>query len=239
MNKKKLSFDDRYSNPNQSPDYIKLQSECKRLKEENRLNLQDNQRLKKALLKNEKELKDAEAKMQYLLENLHITQQKLLVDKGESETKGIYDIPAKSKELLLLNRLLDTQEELLHYKYQGDEKLADNQKMLYGARNRVEQDLPYRLGKLTLQYLNAPKDLFKLPNILYKEYKSFLNERNNQGDLPPLEHYKDIEEAKKVKKHLSYRIGVPLASAITSPKSAVKLPYEISKQVYMFKLDKN
>lgn len=202
-NKKKIGYYDKYSNAPLKDQFVNLKNGDEHLKDESKLYVEENKRLNIAVLEAERELKEAEVKVQSLL-----------------------------------NQLLDTQEELLHYKYQDNEKLADNHKVLYGARARVEQDLPYRLGKLVLQHSKAPKDLFKIPSILYKEYQSFLAEHNNQCDLPPLEYYKDFQEAEKVKRHLSYRIGVPLASAITSPKSAIKLPYEISKQVYMFKLDK-
>lgn len=169
---------------------------------------------------------------------VEVNEENLALQEQEKQQQQVAKIPAMPASVLL-KKLLDTQEELYSYKQQlADTTDEHGQKILYGARARVEQDLPYRLGRVTLQHYHTAKDLLKIPNLLLKEYQDFMAENQDQSKLPPLESYIDYEEAEKVKRHLSYKIGVPLAQTLTSPKNAVKLPYEVSKQLYLFKLKK-
>lgn len=266
--KKKVSFESRYPNSVKNDNQIEdLLARCSQLKKTIDSKTENNKQLQRDLIKAEKKLKDAEGKVQSLLTNLHSMQERLLknmtgsVVQNESSDAMVEEVPntqeeqssqvqkldnsvdhleAKSpSETLLLEKLLETQEELFNYRNLVDKNTDSNErKVLYGARSRVEQDLPYRLGRITLQHAHTARGLLNIPSLLLKEYQKFLKDSEGLGNQPPLENYIDFEEAEKVKRHLSYRIGVPLAETIASPTNVVKLPFEVSKQLYLFKIKK-
>lgn len=263
--RKKVSFKSKYPDATKSSDVETLLSRCAQLEQDLNSQQQANERLKKDLIEANLELENvkrsAENKIKSLLKMMHKAQEKLLTSTAQLEAEAVDTAVTEGIEVkvneekvtlqeqqakisptsasILLKRLVDTQEELFHYRKQlSDTTDEHGQKILYGARDRVEQDLPYRLGRVTLQHYHTAKDLLKIPNLLLKEYQDFMAENQDHSKLPPLESYKDYEEAEKAKRHLSYKLGVPLAQTLTSPKSVVKLPYEVSKQLYLFKLKK-
>lgn len=142
----------------------------------------------------------------------------------------------------LLECLHDTQEQLLYYRLQFSNKNiesfvdspAEVSKGYYGARQRIENELPYRLGRIVIKYSNTPQNITKIPKLLLEEYKDF-SQNYDQAHLPPLEDYIDYEEAKKIKQHLTYRVGLAAAESINSPKKTIKLPFELVKQIFLFK----
>ena len=66
------------------------------------------------------------------------------------------------------------------------------------------------------------KNLADLPLALAREYQTFQKQKPIDN-LPPIEAYQDAQEAEKVKKHLSYRLGKTLVNGIINPKSLVNL----------------
>ena len=266
--KKKVSFESQYPNSVKNDNQIEdLLARCSQLKKTIDSETENNKQLQRDLIKAEKKLKETEVRVQSLLTNLHSTQERLLksvtsfVAKNVSSDAMVVEMPNTQEgqsdqvqklgnsidhreekspsETLLLEKLLETQEELFSYRNLVDKNTDSNErKFLYGARSRVEQDLPYRLGRITLQHAHTARGLLNIPSLLLKEYQKFLKESEGLSNQPPLENYIDFEEAEKVKRHLSYRIGVPLAETIASPTNVVKLPFEVSKQLYLFKIEK-
>jgi len=50
-----------------------------------------------------------------------------------------------------------------------------------------------------------------------------------------LQDYQDIAEAKRVEKHLSYKLGKVMTDSLASPRNAFKLPISLSKELIDFK----
>ena len=156
------------------------------------------------------------------------------------ESNDANDVSGKDDfQQSLIEQLFKTQEELLALRtviYKDNAK-RDSAELLYGARDRVENDLPYRLGSILMQSFKTPKDIPKIPMILKSEYNKSIKEFRDKP-LPPVELYADYEEAEKVMNHLTYRIGLVTAQSIDSPQKLLKLPFEIARQVYLFKKKK-
>ena len=79
-----------------------------------------------------------------------------------------------------------------------------------GATYRMKDQLSYRLGTILLKSNNV-KSLFACPFKLLKELVSFKTReyilKLLRHKTPPLYTYKDYNEALKIKKHLTYRLG--------------------------------
>lgn len=103
----------------------------------------------------------------------------------------------------------------------------------YGAAERIKQDLPYRLGSTMVKRSKNPKDLATLPFALMKEYRAF-QKSQAEHPLPPLESYQDAQEAEKVKRHLSYKLGKVVVDGVKSPKKLIGLPSDIGQEVIEF-----
>lgn len=89
---------------------------------------------------------------------------------------------------------------------------------LYGAIDRIRNQLSYKLGKAILQ-ANNPLKFLKLPFTLVSLAKThqfeqkilqFLIRLDSKFQPLELEKYADYEEALRIKKHLSYRLGQAL-----------------------------
>lgn len=151
---------------------------------------------------------------------------------------------------LLIRQLHQVQEELEKYYLENQQLKSNNQSqnnpvyvassqvqskqtVYYGAADRIKQDLPYRLGSTMVSHSKSTKDLAKLPLALMKEYRQF--QKDEHKELPPIEIYQDANEAEKVKKHLSYRLGKTLVDGVKSPKTIVDLPVKLGREIVGFK----
>lgn len=170
--------------------------------------------------------------------------------------KGLQAIDIEHKELLEL--LHDTQERLEKYDVTNFGTQRDIEHQSYttdaskkqgnssefqpisikpiGVVERIEQDLPYRLGSILVGNSKDVKSIAAIPNKLFQEYRNFHSQ--NQQSLPELTEYQDYEKSEKIKKHLSYKLGVVMVDAINSPKNFVSLPYSMAKEVISFKMGK-
>lgn len=222
---KKLSFDKKYSKN------LKNDSETEVVSKNISMNIQnsileliaENDKLKKYSSNLEDELLVLEQKSSLLnnslLKCLHDTQEQLLS----------YRLKVDSKDVI-------TREELIGEK--NTKEYHENvNKGYYGARQRVEDDLPYKLGRVIINYSDTPKNVAKIPKLLFEQYKDFL-QNPDQSRLPPIEEYVDYEESEKIKQHLTYKVGLIAAESIKSPKNIIKMPFEITKQVLLFKKKK-
>ncbi|HFU2807137.1 TPA: glycosyltransferase [Campylobacter coli] len=81
---------------------------------------------------------------------------------------------------------------------------------LYGAKERIQGHLSYKLGIKILEARTLKKILF-LPFALIKTIKSHRSkiavESQSHSALPPIEDYIDYEQALQIKNYLSYRLG--------------------------------
>lgn len=154
----------------------------------------------------------------------------------------INDIKWENK--LLITQLYQIQEELEKY-YLENKKLTNKlnkinstkkEPSLYGAADRIKQDLPYRLGAIMVNQSKTLRGVINLPFSLLSEYHNF---KNNQKNLPQINRYLDANEAEKVKKHLSYRLGKVLVDSINSPKNIFILPIRIGREIINFKKNRD
>ncbi|EOH4226496.1 hypothetical protein ACLQYJ_001804, partial [Campylobacter coli] len=155
----------------------------------------------------------------------------------------------KSKNKSLLDFIFDIQEDLekLHQENCRLEAHIKNQNSLlsfcmkYGtAKQRIQNQLSYRLGQTIINSKNIFKILFMpiflLSNIIsFKQERQVYNKKIKKDPsliLPPLEKYPDYQEAIKFKNYLSYRLGQVIIKGFKNPLSIILLPYEIVKLIY-------
>ncbi|MFH5335062.1 glycosyltransferase [Campylobacter coli] len=111
----------------------------------------------------------------------------------------------------------------------------------YGfAKDRIQKQLTYRLGKLILEKSQNFFSLLFLPYFVFKLILKFKNEKkeyqklikkNPELSLPRLELYPDFDDIWKIKEHLSFKIGhlVLKANKNWYKGSYIYLPYCIYK----------
>jgi len=233
----------------------KLEQESKRVQEtqsENELQLTQLMSVQEELEKNylakkdiENKLEETNTKHNQTVNELNSTKTKYnqtqkekeeLNKKLEQESKRVQESP-KTKEIeeenkLLLEQLHLVQEELERY-YLENQKLKTKQKptkpKLYGAAEKIKQQLSYRLGAKMIENSKTFTGTLGLPFTLYAEVKKFRKEKKNQEKQAPIHTYADAYDAERVKKHLSYRLGQAMIESMKSPFGIIKLPSALKR----------
>lgn len=98
---------------------------------------------------------------------------------------------------------------------------------LYGAADRIKQDLPYQLGKTMIDHSRSLNGVVTLPLALYRQKQKF--EQIDASKLPAIESYNDHYEAEKVKRHLSFKLGQAVVENVGELSSWLKIPVSLSK----------
>ena len=155
-------------------------------------------------------------------EVIQITQKNMLVEQ-------VYFLQEKIDEYSAENKML-----LDRQKLANSSPVIPAKPVYYGAADRVKSSLQYRLGSKVVNS-KTPKAVVSLPFILVKEYVEFQKKQNEAKGLPDLHDYQDIAEAKRVEKHLSYKLGKVMTDSLASPRNAFKLPISLSKELIDFK----
>lgn len=186
-----------------------------------------------ALIAEEKRLADQQLnlkddELQRLREQ--IVQFEELKQSQENRNGGNPEELTEENELILL-QLHQVQEELERY-YIESQKLRqkNNNPAYYGAADRIKQQLSYRLGSVMIERSKSISGWFTMPGALLKERRAFHNENAEapQKKLPPVHRYRDAQEAEKVKKHLSYRLGSVLVQQGSNPIGWMKMPFALT-----------
>lgn len=162
--------------------------------------------------------------------------------KKDLENKG----QSSSEYELVLSQLYKTQEELQKSLSQNDMlknqldhnvkfKSEKQMRQLNGAVERVKRDLPYQLGLRVVDSSKSIKGLVRLPTILIKDLPQLKKVASEMEKLPSLELYADYNEAERVKRHLSYRVGNALVLGMKSPSSMIKLPWVLGVEFLSYK----
>lgn len=139
---------------------------------------------------------------------------------------------------LLIEQLQLAQEKIEGYYSNSSNIKTDiansNSNIVYtkGAAEAVKKELPYVLGSTIVRNSKSVKGIVKLPASLLKEHKTF---KNNENVSLNIEMYADSDEAEKVKRHLSYKIGKVFVEGFDSPKNLIKLPFAMIREVSEFK----
>ena len=116
------------------------------------------------------------------------------------------ELSEENKELLEQVHIL--QQELEHY-FEENQKLR-HKPLLFGAPERVKQQLNYQLGAKMIENSRSLFGWLKMPfslSHIQREYKMHKKYNQQQENLPKLEEYQDYVQSEKVKGHLSYQLG--------------------------------
>ena len=103
----------------------------------------------------------------------------------------------------------------------------------YGAVEYIKNSLPYRLGSVFIKNTKSIRKIHELPFIILNEYNKPAEDKNIN-----IEECYDYDEAMKLKKHLSYKIGVHILSSLDSYENIPSLPFKLMFELYRFKKDK-
>jgi hypothetical protein len=155
---------------------------------------------------------------------------------------------AKTKELekenkLLLQQLHQVQEELKRTIRENQKRKNNQHKAaghLYGAADRVKQQLAYRLGARVLKQLKSFWGTLFLYQALAWEYWCFRRDQKAlKGQaLPPIHTYVDAHEAEAVKQHLAYRLGLVVKQIGWNPFKWPVLPFALRAAHKAWKLQR-
>jgi hypothetical protein len=151
----------------------------------------------------------------------------------------------KQKELeeendLLLMQLHQVQEELERY-YFENQSLKKNQakpkERFYGAGERIQQQLTYRLGAKLIANSRSLGGWLRMPFALVREVREYRLDMGKKThlNLPPIHSYADAYEAERYKQHLSYKLGQALLKHIKTPWGWIVLPFALLSAVNSFK----
>ncbi len=195
-------------------------------------------------LKNQLLIEDEQAKSVRLqLEDALKTVQDLKKEKSteienSSDSSKIKDLEEEND--LILNQLHQVQEELERYYLENQnlkKKLPKPQTKPYGAAQRIQKRLSYRLGSAMIANSRSLKGWIYMPFALAEQVRSYRKEKRAEGDqkLPPIHTYADAYDAERYKQHLSYRLGEIFIKHSKTPLGWVVLPFAIRGAVKAFK----
>lgn len=155
--------------------------------------------------------------------------------------------PALSEENeVLLHQLHQVQEELERYYLENQRLKAGaapapkrpepQPQPLYGAADRVKQQLSYRLGARMIAQSRSMLGWMTMPWALMGEVRRYRALQRQSGDarLPPIHTYRDAEAAERVKQHLSYRLGQTFIAHSRSPVGWLRLPFALRRELKQF-----
>lgn len=175
--------------------------------------------------------------------NKALTEQQKLLEAAQSDGKQKLDEQnMQLKTLSDENSLLLSQ---LHRVQEGLERsYLDNQYLkkqlpvpMYGAADRVKQELGYRLGSVMIKRSRSLTGWLGMPWALRAETRAYQLQCEDHTvlDLPPIHTYCDAHEAERIKNHLSHRLGQTLIQNSKSPLGWVKLPFVLGQDVRQFR----
>lgn len=149
----------------------------------------------------------------------------------------------KQENELLLTQLHQVQEELERYFLETQrlkQTMVPRAAPLYGAADRVKQQLTYRLGATMIERSRSLGGWISMPFALIGTTRRFRADVRARGDekLPPISKYQDRHEAERVKQHLSYRIGAALLRNVKSPVGWMRLPFALRREVKAFRAER-
>jgi hypothetical protein len=209
-------------------------------------------------------LKQAEEEGELLLAQLHQVQEeleKVFLNKQE-QTQQIEALQAelkaakapvlapppdntKVKDLeeendLLLAQLHQVQEELERYYLENQDlkkKQTQPKAKPYGAAQRIQQQLSYRLGAAMIANSRSLGGWLRMPFALAGQVSAYrADQRAKAGQkLPPIHSYADAHEADRYRKHLSYQLGQTLLKHGKTPWGWLWMPFALAGTARAFK----
>jgi hypothetical protein len=103
----------------------------------------------------------------------------------------------------------------------------------YGAGQRVQQQLSYKLGSAMILHTQNHRSLFTLPAVLLKISRQHKLEQPQRDalKLPPINRYRDASEADRYRQHLSYRLGTTLLKNLRNPLGWIRMPFALRREL--------
>ncbi|HDR1358543.1 TPA: protein HyaE, partial [Pasteurella multocida] len=157
----------------------------------------------------------------------------LLETENSQKTQVSESLENENKVLLAQLQLIQEELEKLYI----DNQVLKAKPRLYGAADRIKNQLTYRLGYKIQRHGRSLFGLIFLPFILFFTYLGFKREMKKYewNTLPPIHEYEDAHEANRIKSHLSYKLGVLFLQEINNPFKWLTLPYKLIKEGKRFK----
>ncbi|KGH30598.1 hypothetical protein [Comamonas testosteroni] len=144
---------------------------------------------------------------------------------------------------LLLTQLHKVQEELERHYLENcrlKAELKPQPRALFGAADRVKQQLSYRLGATMIRQSRSIGGWLSMPFALRAEAKRYAQDKvaSKSLQLPPITQYRDAHEAELIKQHLSYRLGACLVANTKTLGGRMSLPWSLYTEVKAFRKDR-
>ena len=163
------------------------------------------------------------------------------VETEEVKTKSLVKL-FETENSVLLEQLHHVQEELEKY-YIENQSFKENEesKRLYGAADRIKEELGYKLGAKMIEKSKSSLGVLGLPfslMVVKSQYKKEMKIKKDQY-LPPIDTYTDVYDAEKIKKHLSYMFGQTIIRTMKNPFGIFILPFRLSSTYKAFKKSKD
>lgn len=141
---------------------------------------------------------------------------------------------------LLLTQLHKVQEELERHYLENcrlKAELKPQPRALFGAADRVKQQLSYRLGATMIRQSRSIGGWLSMPFALRAEAKRYAQDKaaSKSLQLPPITQYCDAHEAELIKQHLSYRLGACLVANTKTLGGRMSLPWSLYAEVKAFR----
>jgi len=161
--------------------------------------------------------------------------------KRAAESTATVDTALQQENELLLTQLHQVQEELERY-YLENQRLKTAparapEPALYGAGDRIRQQLSYKLGATMIQRSRSLAGWASMPWALLREVHRHRRDRPRRlaRKLPPIHRYRDAHEAERHRNHLSYRLGQAMLANARTPFGWVRMPWALHREVREFR----
>ena len=162
---------------------------------------------------------------------------------SELKARPAVDPQLSEENELLLTQLHQVQEELERYYLENQRLKAQvappkpEKPAVYGAADRVRQQLSYRIGARMIQNSRSLGGWIAMPWAVLGEVRRFKQDQAKREPLklPPIHTYRDAHEAERVKQHLSYRLGQAYLANAKSPIGWLRMPFALRRAAKAFR----
>ena len=195
------------------------------------------QKFKDFKIKIECDKEKNDTKIEELKRDIDVLKSKLAKEKTNQDLQKQQLERVVKEKNLMLTQLHLVQEELERYYVENKNLKQQQLPELYGAAERIKNKLEYRLGAIMIQHSRTISGIISMPLAIAKERKIWYTQYGDEqlSNLPPLYMYRDVHEANRVKRHLSYQLGEILVHKRQSLFGFITLPFAIYKTVSQFK----
>lgn len=193
-------------------------------------------KLKQEILSKNQLLQEEAQRLKSDLESAHKDIEGL--KKSSQESDKIKNLQEEND--LLLTQLHTVQEELERYYLENQELIKKQPKpkpKAYGAAERVQQQLSYRLGAAMIANSRSLGGWLKMPFSLISVTQAYREGRRAKADLklPPIHAYADAQDAERYRQHLSFQLGQTMLNHIKTPWGWMWMPFALAGKVKAFK----